>query len=175
MNSICGQEKYKYSKKYIYIPINLPVEKLPQIISLDEGEFLRKTTFHISLLCTKNISSDLEENILKIFCKCISANNISHLSFKNEYRLVQRESDGRKSIIVMCNVSHLDIFIEAINRELGVDIEYPPTHVTLYTAGKDKGIGLHTKSNILEMTKEITSLIPTGIKDIFSSLKSLGT
>jgi len=40
-------------------------------------------------------------------------------------------------------------------QEFGVNLEYPPTHITIFTLQKDKGIFLVSKDDIQKMAKPI--------------------
>jgi hypothetical protein len=60
---------------------------------------------------------------------------------------------------VRCNVSNLDKFFELINKKYGLNIEYPPAHVTLYTLKDKLGIFLTDNDDI----KKLTKLIPNPI------------
>ena len=59
----------------------------------------------------------------------------------------------------MCKISNLNEFFEILNRKYGLDIEYPPTHVTLYTLESKPGIFLTDASDIKNLTKPISNPI----------------
>ena len=69
--------------------------------------------------------------------------------------------DDLRSVVVMCEISNLNNFFDSVNRKYGLAIEYPPTHVTLYTLESKPGIFLTDSSDIKNLTKTIEN--PTGV------------
>jgi len=65
------------------------------------------------------------------------------------------------SLVVMCDVSNLDKFFDLINEKYQLNIEYPPTHVTLYTLQPNKGVFLTNSDEINNLTKVVSK--PSGI------------
>jgi hypothetical protein len=81
MNYICESKKHKYSKGYLYLPINLNVEKLPENITIQDTQLQIKSSFHVSLICIKNIEQDsgtenIGEKIINLFCEFIKENEL---------------------------------------------------------------------------------------------------
>ena len=77
---ICNSQKYKFSKKYLHIPFFLE-EELLATITVEGHELVLKDEFHISLLCTKGLTSEIEEKVLDLFCKFAEANDVSFARF----------------------------------------------------------------------------------------------
>ena len=162
-DNICNSDKYTYNKGYICLPIE--IAPLPKTIDVDGNILNLKSTFHVSLLCIKNIleknnRENLEQLIIEKFCSFISKNEISFLKFNGEFRFAQFKE--RKTIIARCEVSHLVEFINFLSKELSIEIPLPPTHVTLFTLQPDMGIGLNSyeelgvKSKIIDIQSEIS-------------------
>jgi serine protease inhibitor len=165
MNYICESEKHKYSKGYLYLPINLNVEKLPENITIQDTQLQIKSSFHVSLICIKNIEQDsgtenIGEKIINLFCEFIKENDINFDGFTGEFRFAKREEDDRRSLVGMCNISNLNNFFDKINSDLGLNIPYQPTHVSLYTLVPDEAIGLNSLEDILSMTIDISHELP---------------
>jgi hypothetical protein len=163
---ICGD---KYTISLISNTIALPVslKNLSQEVEVDGIKFLLKPTFHISLFCTNEIIRKYKitipnfiDSITKDFCEFVEVNDIKLINYKNEFRLA--EQNDLKSIIVMCNVVNLDKFFEIVNKKYSLTIEYPPTHVTLYTLPDKLAIFLSDSADIEKLTKVIEN--PTGRK-----------
>ena len=163
--NICDN-KYPYSKGYIGLPINIAL--LPQTINIDGNILTSKSTFHVSLVCVKNIlalynKENLEQHIIEKFCNYVSNNEIAFLKFSNEFRFAQFEE--RKTLIIRCEVSNLAKFFELLSKELGIQMPLPPTHVTLFTLQPDAGIGLNSyeelevKSKIIDISSEIAPIL----------------
>jgi hypothetical protein len=53
-----------------------------------------------------------------------------------------REEPEVETLIQMAEVRGLDPFYRRISRLIGHKLELPPTHITLYTRGTERGIGL---------------------------------
>jgi hypothetical protein len=146
-NYICGGTKFIYSKGYIGLPVT--VERLPETVSVEGQELLCKSTFHVSLLCVKELllrKPDFEEAVLDFFCAFSKANDISFVAFSGEFRFAQ---DGdRKTLVALCKVSNLEKFFVELSAHLGVEVPPQPTHVTLYTLQPELGIGLNSKADM---------------------------
>ena len=149
MKYICNSTKYTYNRGYIALPIT--VKNIPASIVVSGTTLLLKSSFHVSLVCIKDITDaisvvGLEEQILKSFCTFISKKEISFTCHTNKFCFIQ--SDDRKSVVVMCEVSYLGEFFQVLSKELGVVIPPQPTHITLYTFQKDEGIGISSEEQM---------------------------
>lgn len=159
-NYICGGNTFAYSKGYIGLPIE--ILNLPETIEINGETLLRKTSFHISLICVKDIvavQSGIEEKILSTFCSFVSKNDISFSGYTGEFRFAQDAE--RKSFLALCEMSGLSEFFHVLRTELGLDVPDQPTHITLYTLQPNAGIGLNSpadmegKSVKVEAPKEV--------------------
>lgn len=145
---------FKYGRGYIYLPISLP--ELPKRVIINDIELIVKDEFHISLVCTKSYEEEVEEKIIDRFCEFVKENSVDFQEFKGEYRFAERAVDGRKTLVGMVNVSGLENFFEVIRKELQIDIDAQPTHVTLYTLEPNEGIGLNSQKDLEEMTSIVS-------------------
>ncbi len=168
-NYICDKNKYFFGNGYIATSVE--IENLPKKLTLNNRTFLIKSSFHVSLVCVKNIvlrlGEDFEQKIINLFCDFTSKNKISFIDYKEEIRYAVDKKTGRETIIIMCDVSNLKKFFGALNKKFGLNTETPPTHVTLYTLQQDKGIGLNNISDIKDKTIIITEQISQEIKNKF--------
>lgn len=160
-NYICNGNKFTYSKGYIALPVE--IGNLPESILL-EGEVLQKrSSFHVSLLCIKNLiekHGGVEKRILDFFCSFAKKHDISFVKYSGEFRLAT--SEERKSVIALCEVSNLEEFSESLGRELGIEIPSQPTHVTLYTRQLNIGIGLNSRTDMNE--KSVSVRVPDDVR-----------
>jgi hypothetical protein len=160
-NYICGGSTFTYSKGYIGLP--LEVGELPESIVVKGETLLRKTLFHVSLLCVKDLlakKSDIEQEVLTAFCSFVLEKDIAFLRYTGEFRFAQ---DGeRKTLIALCEVAGLEAFFAGLSEKLGIDIPPQPTHVTLYTLQPDIGIGLNSLEDML--TKSVLIDAPFLVK-----------
>ena len=147
----------------------LPVEigALPENISIGGLELRSRSSFHVSLLCVKDLIDtygdnipDLEQKILTHFCTYVGEKDISFLRYKDVFRLAAFAE--RKSVIVRCEVSGLDDFFYSLGSYLDVGIPLQPTHVTLYALQPDMGIGLNNSTAMEE--KSVSVEVPVDVK-----------
>lgn len=157
---IC-EEKYQFINQTIGLSVNL--KDLPSKLSIEDSIFFVKTSFHVSLVCIGKIMekynvsiSNFENKIINDFCKFSKINNIKVLEY-NDFKFVVK--NDLKSIVVMCKVSNLDKFFEIINKKYELEIEYLPTHVTLYTLESKPGIFLTDVNDIKNLTRPISNPI----------------
>ncbi len=164
-NYICNSEKYISSKGYIHLPVQIN-GSLPKTVFIDGNNLSLKSSFHVSLICTKELvakygDESLEQKIVKRFCDFVSKEDINFIKFTGEFRLAILEE--RKTVIARCEVSNLENFTKELSKDLGVDIPTQPTHVTLYTLQPDMGIGLNSfevlehKSRTIDVPVEVRS------------------
>lgn len=160
-NHICGGNTFAYSKGYIMLPIEIGA--LPATISVEGETLQRRSSFHVSLLCVRDMVEkygDLEKRILEFFCSFVKDHDISFIKYTGEFRFTQNEE--RKSVVALCEISNLKNFSESLGRELGIDIPPQPTHVTLYTLQPDAGIGLNSSADMSE--KSVPVEVPDSVR-----------
>lgn len=68
------------------------------------------------------------------------------------YHVVQEP--GVETIIQMVCVQGAESFYESLSGIVGHELPFPPTHVTLYMIGTEKGIGLPTQEVFDELVRE---------------------
>ena len=162
-NFICDSDRYTISPtNTIALPVAL--ENLPNEIKIEEEILVLKSSFHISLVCINQIVLkykvdilNFRDLVLKDFCEFTKTNDISLVKYTNEFKFAV-END-LKTIIVLCDVSNLNNFFHLINKKYGLNIEYPPTHVTLYALPNKLGIFLTDSNDIETLTKPILNPI----------------
>jgi hypothetical protein len=163
-NYICNDRKYACDKGYVYLPIEI-INSLPKTILIEGDQLHLKSSFHVSLICLKELSAkynreNLEQEILEKFCDFVSTQEISFVGFTGEFLLAA--SEERKTVVARCNVSNLESCTKKISRELKIDIPVQPTHVTLYTLQPDAGIGLNSFETLEQKARPID--VPVEIK-----------
>lgn len=159
--NICEQGKYILggpNEDSIGIPVS--ISRLQEKIEAEGCSLSIRTVFHATLVAIGKI---IEKNQVKIpdfldkivadFCEFIKENNVEIVRFRDELKFASQNE--RRSVIIMCDVSNLDKFFDLINEKYDLQLEYPPTHVTLYTLQPDKGIFLTDSKDIETMTKSI--------------------
>ena len=158
---IC-ENRFQYTpNKVIGLPIQL--ENLPNELRIEGNTLVLKNNFHVSLVCIGKIiekynisETDFENKIINDFCEFSKINKIEVLKY-NDFKFVQQ--DDLKSVVVMCDISNLDKFFKLMNEKYGLNVEYPPTHTTLYILESKLGIFLTDADDIKNLTKPISNPI----------------
>lgn len=156
----CDTNKYTFGNKTISLPV--VIKDLPKTIEVYGIKLLLKSSFHISLVCVGKILENnpilpttFIEQVINRFCEFTKNHEISLVGYNNEFRLV--ENADRVSVIAMADVSNLNTFFDLINLEFGLNLSYPPTHVTIYTLQPDLGIFVTNTEDLQRLTKIITA------------------
>lgn len=143
----------------IILPVS--ITGLPTEINAEGYKLTPRNEFHVSLVCIGKIiekhNVSIPEFISKVtgdFCDFVQANNIDFLRYRDEFKFAAQNE--KRSVVVMCDVSNLEKFFVLLNKKYGLNLEYPPTHVTLYTLQQQMGIYLTDSEDI----KKLTKLIP---------------
>ena len=159
---ICGNKfQYNIPNKVIGLPVKF--KNLPMLLKIENTDLVLKSSFHTSLICVGKIIEkynvlipDFENQVLDDFCEFSKSNEIKVLDY-GDFRFVQK--DDLKTVVVMCNVLNLNKFFDLINKKYGLNIEYPPTHVSLYTLKDKHAIFLTNQDDIKNLTKPIPNPI----------------
>lgn len=164
---ICDGEKYEVGgpqEDTIGLPVTF--SGLPSTIEVEGYTLSLKTSFHVSLVCIGKIieknkltEPDLVNKVIADFCDFTSHTGIDLLRYLNEFRFVSEAE--KRTVVVMCDASNLDTFFDSINQKYGLQLEYPPTHVTIYTLQPNVGIFLTDSNDIQRLSKPIER--PAGI------------
>ncbi|MES2315464.1 MAG: hypothetical protein V4486_01880 [Patescibacteria group bacterium] len=164
--NICEGIKYTISAtNTIALPISL--ENLPKEIIVNGKKLLLKPSFHVSLVCINEIINkhnitilNFVDSVVQDFCDFVSKNDIKLLSYLNEFKLVTDNNDRDwHTVVVLCKVSNLDKFFDIVNSKYKLEIEYPPTHITLYVTEAKPGIFLTDAKDVKYLTKPIPNPI----------------
>lgn len=140
----------------------MPVQlsNLPEKIEVEGCTLYRKSSFHISLVCIGKIIGKYKieapyffEKIVADFCEFTKTNSVDLLRYRDEFKFASENE--RRAVIVMCDISNLNNFFDLINKKYSLQLEYPPTHATLYTLQPNVDIFLTDAGDIAKLTKLI--------------------
>jgi hypothetical protein len=98
------------------------------------------------------------EGVMVDFCDFVQKNPIELLRYRDEYRFMAE--DEKRAVVIMCDVSNLDKFFDHLNSKYKLTLEYPPTHVTLYTLQPNVGIFMTDSADLQKLSK----IIPSPVK-----------
>ncbi|HEX5797038.1 MAG TPA: hypothetical protein VFX86_01460 [Candidatus Saccharimonadales bacterium] len=140
-----------YENGFGYIRLeNLKLnEELPDTITVESDEMVKKPEFHISLVWVGRLAGMINEDdqevisveMIKEFEKFIKKYSLTDYKLTRELRLVRKGE--QKTVIAMVSMPNLDIFFEKLSKKYDVNLPVQPTHITLYTLPTDKiGIGI---------------------------------
>ncbi|HXA16072.1 MAG TPA: hypothetical protein VN380_03720 [Thermoanaerobaculia bacterium] len=110
-----------------------------------------KREFHVTLAGTttmRALTDDADETIKR------AARRLAFTISPRDELWHVRENETR-AIIRMCDVEGAEEFFARLEREMQIAIERPPYHVTLYTIGTLRGIGLPTRAELERLGDEI--------------------
>jgi len=156
------------------IGLVVQINSLPEELAIDGYHLVRKPNFHVTLLPVGNLVSRYKINIpnafdtvLQHFKKFLDQYPIRLDNFTNEFRLASQ--NDLRTIVAMCTIENVGHFYDSLNSKFGLNLEVPPTHVTLYTLNGGPGIFLIDSTDIKQLTKKIENL---GINLSGGSLKN---
>lgn len=144
----------KYNEKYLSFSVEL--FELPESLIVEDKTLVLRSSFHVSLMCVKNVLNDYpdaEDIVLDTFKSFLKKYEINFSDLTGEFRLAT--IDERVSVVAMCEISNLKYFFDDLNKRLGSSIPYQPTHITLYTLQPDAGIGLNSQAELERLSKQI--------------------
>ena len=159
---ICGGNKYTISAtNTIGMPVSL--SNLPSEVVVNGKKLFLKPSFHVSLVCINEIIKKhnvsvqgFRDSVVKDFCEFIAVNDIQVTQYED---FKYAEEGELKTVIVTCGVSNLPKFFELLNQKYELDVEYPPTHVTLYAHDGKTGIFITDSNDIKNLTQSISNPI----------------
>jgi hypothetical protein len=151
---------HNYDNGYISL-VNISLDNLPDTISVSGYMLLRKTEFHISLICAKKVAPLIDEDnedkveaeIVGKFKEFVTQRPLNDFDLLPNLRFVER--DERKTLIVMASMPHLDKFFESLSNDYGVNLPVQPAHITLYTLQPETGIGLLSNEELEQYSASV--------------------
>jgi hypothetical protein len=117
---------------------------IPDVIHFGGADWRAKREFHITLAGTnmmRTLTPD-PDDVIKRAARRLTFS----ITPRDEFWHVREEKT--RTIIRMCVVTGAEEFFVGLERELQTVIERPPYHVTLYTIGTLRGIGVATSAEL---------------------------
>ncbi len=163
------QDLNGYRCKNHTIGLEISINGLPDKVNVNGEILLKRSSFHVSLVCIGKIiekhkitNLDFEKLIIDDFIEYTKTKKIELANFLNEFRFVKELEE--KSLVIMCEVVNLKEFFGLINLKYGLKIEYQPTHVTIFTLHPDIGIFLTNQEDLKNLSQIVN---PELDKNIF--------
>ena len=141
------------------VVVPLTIEGLPEEIEALGTRFKRKREFHMTAVPAELLerAGGDESEIWQRATRTLSGRSVGPITAGTEVRRVHHpERPGVLTLIVMVDAPGLPALCESLSRELGVQIEPPPAHVTLYSTDPAQGIGIADQRQLSERAPELT-------------------
>ncbi|MFA6554184.1 MAG: hypothetical protein WCS89_01620 [Candidatus Paceibacterota bacterium] len=164
---ICDGTKYEMGgPKLDTISLPVSIKGIPLKINIEGYELQLKSSFWVSLVCIGKIIEkhkisipDFVDKVIEDFCNYTRTVEVNFLKYRNEFRFVSQNE--RRTIVAMCDISNLREFFDLVNKKYNLNVEYQPTHVTVYTLQPELGIFLSDSNDLERLTKVIPN--PEGV------------
>jgi hypothetical protein len=117
---------------------------IPDVIHFSGADWRAKREFHVTLAgatTLRTLTRDVDD-VIKRAARRLTFS----ITLRDELWLMREEKT--RTIIRMCDVGGAEEFFAGLERELGSVIERRPFHVTLYTIGTLRGIGIATRAEL---------------------------
>jgi hypothetical protein len=125
---------------------------IPDVIRFAGDDWRAKREFHVTLAgaTTMAMLTADADDVIKRAARRVAFT----ITPRDEFWHVREEKT--RTIIRMCDVGGAEEFFARLETEMDVSIERPPYHVTLYTIGTLRGIGVATRAELERLGAEIT-------------------
>ena len=124
---------------------------IPDVIHFAGADWRAKREFHVTLAGTTTMAlmtDDADEAIKRAARRLVFT-----ITLRDEFW--QMHEEKARTIIRMCDVGGAEEFFARLETDLQLSIERPPYHVTLYTIGTLRGIGVATRAELERLGREI--------------------
>jgi hypothetical protein len=124
---------------------------IPDVLRFAGADWRAKREFHVTLAgtTTMRLLVDDPDDVIKRAAKRLTFT----ITLRDEFWQMREEKT--RTIIRMCDVAGAEEFFARLENDLQVSIARPPYHVTLYTIGTLRGIGVATRAELERLGDEI--------------------
>ncbi|HEV7573099.1 MAG TPA: hypothetical protein VGQ21_16485 [Thermoanaerobaculia bacterium] len=126
---------------------------IPDVIRFAGADWRAKREFHITLVgaTTMHLLTPDPDDVTKRAARRLTF----RITLRDEFWHVREEKT--RTIVRMCDVAGAEEFFAALERDLQTVIERPPYHVTLYTIGTLRGIGVATRAELERLAEPLAN------------------
>ena len=128
---------------------------IPDVIRFRDNDFRAKREFHVTLIGSTTMRTLMKESDLDVEDVLRRAGRKLAFSVALRDELWHLRENETRTLIRLCDVSGADEFFTRIEDELQIATERPPYHVTLYTIGTLRGIGIATHADLEQFGEKI--------------------
>lgn len=128
---------------------------IPDVIRFRDLDWRAKSAFHITLLGSAKMAAFIGSRDVNADDAIERAARNLAFTITLRHELWHMREKERRSVIRMCDVDGAEEFFARLESELQTPIERPPYHVTLYTIGTLRGIGIASRAELERLGEEI--------------------
>jgi hypothetical protein len=151
--------KPSFSKRGGGALLHMNVPRLPAEISFGGLTWSSKSEYHVTLLGRAMLDAIRDDagslDLDRIEGAIGRARRNVPFRIHTRFELWRVEEDEKRSVIQMCEVDGAETFYGRLEDSLGIRIERPPLHVTIFTAGARKGIGIATVAMLHQLGRQL--------------------
>lgn len=137
------------------------LQNVPEKISVDGYELLKKGEFHVSIIALKNLAPMLNaanpeqasKQLKQDFLEFVKTHDIADFRLTGEYRLVKR--DERVTVVAMVELKNINELFNYLRSKHDVDFPTQPTHITMYTLQPEIGIGILSQDELTDSSSAV--------------------
>ncbi len=130
------------------------LHNVPEKISVDGYDLLKKGEFHITIMALKNLApmlnpdnmEEASEQLKQDFLEFVENHNLANFHLTGEYRLVKRGE--LMTVIAMVQLENIDELFDYLRSKYGVNFPTQPTHITMYTLQPEIGISILSQAEL---------------------------
>lgn len=141
--------------------LHLDLPKLRDCMTLDGETWTAKREFHVTLIGKGLMRSLVDElgllSLPRIETAIVNARRNVPFRVHTREELWWIREEAARTIIQMSDVDGGETFFHRLEDQLGAAILRPPYHVTLYTVGTSKGIGIASDDVLRELGRAMTA------------------
>ena len=169
---------YAHERASVLIP--LPFLDLPPEARFLGLAWLRKSEFHVTAAHAPAIADRIRAPLgldpgaatdaaWEALLAASAERAVGAVVLGEELRIARR--DGARTLVRPCEVEGLPELYSFLSERLGVPLDPPPAHVTLYTGPDGESIGLHTGA---ELERDTDALDPAQVEEVRRALAAAG-
>jgi hypothetical protein len=150
------------------VVVPLAIEGLPDEIDALGIRWQRKREFHMTAVPAEPLESAIEDKaeLWDRVTRTLSGRSVGPITAGGELRRVHHpERPGVLTLIVMVDAPGLEPLYASLARDLGIEIEPPPAHVTLYSTDPAEGIGIANQQQLHERAPELSEAEQQEVRD----------
>jgi ribosomal protein S15P/S13E len=152
------QASFDPAEGYLILELDMQSFYLhPEGVRYDGRHFEAKDEVHITIL-SRDAAETVRQHLERYpqdedqVRRMVDETNWEYRKLDSFYHIQQAPDE--ETIVQMVEVPGLDTFFNQVGQLVGQELELPPTHVTLYMRGTEKGIGIPTQAEFEQLAQK---------------------